>query len=422
LTEDAPVRLLREPDFRRYLAARGLSVFGTIVTLIALPVLVYRLTDSASLTALVAALEATPYLLFGLLAGALGDRWDRRRVMVSADLLAGVVVATVPLAHWLDVLTVPHVLAVAFLSPALGVFFDGATFGALPTLVGRDRIAQANSYVWSLQGAAEVIVPGLVGIALAVFHPATLLLVDAVSFVASAALVAVIRGRLQEDRQPAPFTLRRIGAEIGEGVRYLARHAGIRSMTIVGFTQCLAGGGFVALMVVWSDRQLDIGTEGIRFGIVYGSWAVGGVIASMSLPRILRRGVTPARITLLALPVSALIGVITPLWTAWWAGALSLFAWSLFYTTVVVNSISYRQQVTPEHLLGRVNTAGRMLSWGLGWTGGAFLAGALAGGLGVRNTMLVMTAISFVGVAVAWTSPLRAAVVEPTSEEPAPAT
>ncbi len=420
-TERTEDRLLREPDFQRYLAARGLSVFGTIVTLIALPVLVYRLTDSASLTALVAALEASPYLLFGLVAGALGDRWDRRRVMVSADLLAGLVVATVPIAHWLDLLTVPHLLAVAFLGPALGVFFDGATFGALPTLVGRPRIAQANSYVWSLQGAAEVVVPGLVGIALAVLHPATLLLVDAASFVASAALIAAIRGRFQEDREPAPFTLRRLGVEIGEGMSYLLRHAGIRSMTIVGFAQCLSGGGFVALMVVWADRQLDIGTEGLRFGIVYGSWAVGGIIASLMLPRILRRGVTPARITLLALPVSAVIGVVTPVWTAWWAGALSLFAWSIFYTTVVVNSISYRQQVTPEPLLGRVNTAGRMLSWGLGWTGGAFLAGALAGGLGVRNTMLVMTSISFLGVAVAWTSPLRAAVTEPSSDEPAPA-
>ncbi len=417
---DSEERLLHDPDFQRYLAARGLSVFGTIVTLIALPVLVYRLTDSASLTALVAALEAMPYLLFGLLAGALGDRWDRRRVMVSSDLLAGLVVATVPVAHWLDDLTVPHLLAVAFLAPALGVFFDGATFGALPTLVGRKQIAQANSYVWSLQGAAEVLVPGLVGIGLAVLHPATLLLVDAASFVASAALVAAIRGRFQEEREPAPFTLRRLGGEIGEGVRYLAHHAGIRSMTIVGFTQCLAGGGFVALMVVWADRQLHIGTEGVRFGIVYGSWAVGGIIASLALPRILRRGVTPARITLLALPVSAVLGVVTPIWSTWWLGALSLFAWSLFYTTVVVNSISYRQQVTPEHLLGRVNTAGRMLSWGLGWTGGAFLAGAISGALGVRTTLFVMTAFALVGVVVAWTSPLRVAVVAPTSDEPAP--
>jgi hypothetical protein len=139
---------------------------------------------------------------------------------------------------------------------------------------------------------------------------------------------------------------------------------------------------------------------------VYGSWAVGGILASVTLPRLLRRSTTPARITLRALPVSALMGVVTPLWQTWWAGALSLFAWSIFYTLVVINSISYRQQVTPEPLLGRVNTAGRMLSWGLGWTGGAFLAGALSGWLGVQGTLFAVTAVSFVGVAVAWTSPL----------------
>lgn len=403
---DTAAPLLRDRDFRRYVGARGLSVLGTITTLIALPVLVYRLTGSASTTALVAALEAAPYLVFGLLAGALGDRWNRRTVMVTADLLAAVVLASVPVAHWLGVLTVPHLLAVAFLAPALAVFFDGAVFGALPTLVGRRRIGQANSYVWTVQGAAEVVVPAAVGLVLAVLHPATLLAFDALTYVASAVLIRRIGGPMQDpDRVPTAFTVRQVGADIGEGLRYLLRHAGIRTMTIVGFTQCVAGGGFVSLMVVWADRQLGVGTEGLRFGVVYGAWAVGGILASVALPRLLR-GTTPARITLGALPVSAVIGVLTPLWQTWWVGALSLLAWSVFYTMVVINSISYRQQVTPEPLLGRVNTAGRMLSWGFGWTGGAFLAGALSGWLGVQTTLFVVTAVSFVGVAVAWTSPL----------------
>ena len=103
-----------------------------------------------------------------------------------------------------------------------------------------------------------------------------------------------------------------------------------------------------------------------------------------------------------------MLGVLTPVWSLWWAGALSLLVWSAAYTLVAVNSISYRQQVTPEHLLGRVNTAGRMLAWGAGWTGGAFVAGALSGVLGVRPTLFVMTGVAFVGVVVAWTSPLRA--------------
>ena len=100
------------------------------------------------------------------------------------------------------------------------------------------------------------------------------------------------------------------------------------------------------------------------------------------------------------------IGVITPVWESWWAGALSLLVWSVFYTMVTINSISYRQQVTPEPLLSRVNTAGRMLSWGLGWTGGAFLAGILSGWLGLQATLFAVTAVPFVGVLVAWTSPL----------------
>jgi len=260
--------------------------------------------------------------------------------------------------------------------------------------------------VWTVQNVAEVVVPSMVGLSLAVVHPATLLAVDAVTFLASAYLVHGIRRPLQDDsRVRTPLTFRQLGREIAEGLRYLWAHAGIRTMTIVGFTQCVAGGGFVSLMVVWADRQLDIGTEGLRFGIVYGSWAVGGILASVTLPRLLR-GTTPARITLLALPVSAVVGVITPLWEDWRAGALSLLVWSIFYTMVVINSISYRQEVTPEPLLSRVNTAGRMLSWGLGWTGGAFLAGVLSGWLGLQGTLFVVTAVSFVGVAVAWTSPL----------------
>lgn len=209
-------------------------------------------------------------------------------------------------------------------------------------------------------------------------------------------------------RTHAPLTVRQVFTDIREGLQYLSRHAGVRTMTIIGFTQCIAGGGFVALMVVWADRQLGVGTEGIRFGLVYGSWAIGALIASVILPLLLR-GTTPARIALVSLPISAVLGVVTPVWNTWWLGALSLLAWGVAYTMVAINSISYRQQVTPEHLLGRVNTAGRMLSWGMGWTGGAFIAGGLSSPLGLRPTLFVMTAVAFVGVAVAWTSPLRRA-------------
>jgi hypothetical protein len=402
----AQVPLLKDVDFRRYAVARVLSLAGSITTMVALPVLVYRLSGSAFLTALVAGLEAAPYAIFGLLAGALTDRWNRKRVMVNADLLNACVIATVPAAHFLDVLTVPHILVVAFLGPTIGTFFDGAVFGAVPTLVGRERIGVANSYVWSMQGMVEVVMPSVVGVSLAVLHPATLLALDSVSYLVSAYLIHRIGRAMQAEREHAPLTLRGLGRDIREGLGFLWRHAGVRTMTIVGFTQCIGGGGFVALMVVWCDRQLDVGTEGLRFGLVYGSWAIGGLIASVSLPRLLR-GTTPARVALVALPVSAVLGVTTPLWQTWWVAAMWLLLWSIAYTMVAINSISYRQQVTPEPLLGRVNTAGRMLAWGIGWTGGAFIAGGVSQLVGLQSALLAMTGVAFVGVAVAWTSPLR---------------
>ncbi len=409
VTPEVRGTLRADPDFRRYFAARLLSQAGTIVTVIALPVLVYRISDSAPLTAIVLMLEAAPYLLFGLFAGALSDRLDRRRVMVVADVADAVLRGSVPVAHLFGVLTVPHLLVVAFGVPAIAVFFDGANFGALPVLVGTDRIAKANAVIWSAVTATETVLPSLVGLSLAVIHPSTLLGVDALSFAASAALVRTIARPLQDpDRERARTTPSAVVADIKVGLRFLVRHPGVRTMTIVGALQCIVGGGFVALMVVWFDRVLDIGTEGWRFGLVWSSWSVGALVASLALPRVLDR-TTPARITLAALPVSAVLGIATSFATSWPLAALGLLTWSGAYMLVVVNSVSYRQQVTPEPLLGRVNTAGRMLAWGLGWTVGAAVAGALSSVIGVRSTLHAVTCVGVLAVLVAWTSPLRRA-------------
>jgi hypothetical protein len=400
-------RLLDDRDFRRYWCSRLLSVTGTLISYIAVPVLVYRTSGSAFLTAMVSALEAVPYLMFGLFAGALADRLDRKKVMVAADLVNAVVMATVPLAYWFGILTVPHLMAVAFAVPAIAVFFDGANFGALPVLVGRARIAEANAVVWGAQTVAEILIPSLVGVGLAVVQPAVMIALDAVSYLVSAYFVARIgRAMYDQDRVRMPWSLRTMFGEISEGLRFLVRHGGVRTLTIVGTIQCIAGGGFTALLVVWCDRVLDIGTEGLRFGLIFGSWSVGALVASWSLPRLLRRA-TAARIALVALPPSAVLGIVASLAFPWQFAALSLLLWSCVYTLVVVNSISYRQQVTPEPLMSRVNTAGRMLSWGLGWTLGATIGGALGHLIGIRPAMVTMTALSFIAVAVAWTSPLR---------------
>ncbi|WP_432892520.1 MFS transporter [Kribbella sp. CA-245084] len=407
MTTVMPDRLRDDPDFRRYWLARALSITGSMVTAIALPVLVYRLSGSTVLTALVTALESAPYLLTGLFAGALADRWNRRRVMITADCVNAVLVGSVPVAHLLGVLTIAHVLVVAFTVQSVYTFFDGANFGALPVLVGRARVAQANSAVWTASSLIELFVPPLTGLTLAVLDPASLLTLDALSFAASAFAVRGIVRAMSESRagQP-PLRPRVVLTDIADGLRYLIHHAGVRTMTIVGSIQSFAGGGFMALIVVWCDRVLHIGTSGLRFGLVWGTWGIGGLIAALSLPRLLKR-MPPAAITLYALPVSALLGVLTPLSPDWVAAAFATLVWGSAYVLVIVNAISYRQQVTPEKLLGRVNTAGRMLSWGVGWTLGSVVGGVLGNAFGPRTGMVLMGLCGCVGVVFAWTSPLR---------------
>lgn len=406
-------RLRDDPDFRRYWLARQVSIAGSLTTAVALPVLVYRLSGSPSLTALTTVMEALPYLAFGLFAGALSDRWDRRRVMVVAEFVNAFVLASVPIAWWLDLLTIPHAIAVGFVSQAVFAFFDGANFGALPTLVGRSRVGEANAAIWGFGGVLDLLVPLSVGAALAVVHPAVLLFIDAISYLGSAFLVLAIRRPLSHRREsPPPFRPRVIVGEVVEGLRWLWRHDGVRGNTIIGSLQSAAGAGFMALFVPWADRILHIGTSGWRFGVVFSVWGIGGIIAAVATPRLLRRMPT-LRLVLLAIPVSAFVGVATVLAPHWALAAAGLALWGVFYQLVIVNSISYRMQVTPDELQGRVNTAGRVISWGLGWSCGAALAGLLEPVIGLRGAMLALVLLCAVAAVYAWVSPLRRHVDDP---------
>lgn len=406
-TASGVVPLRQHRDFRRYWLARQVSVAGTLVTAVALPVLVYRLSGSPSLTALITVMEGLPYLLLGLFSGALSDRLDRQRVMVVADVVAGLTTASVPLAYAFGALTTVHALVAAFLAQAAFVFFDGAAFGALPAIVGRDRIGQANAAIWGFGSLLDLGVPMLAGVLLAVAHPAVLLGVDGLSFLVSAACIASIRTRLSPKRSgAAPLRPRVLAAEVGVGLRFLWGHAGVRSQTVVGFLLSLSGAGFMALSVPYADRLLDVGTSGWRFGLVFAAWGVGGILVALVTPRLLRV-VSPNRLALLWLPVAGVSGVVVAMTSTWQVAVAVMVLWGVSYQGVVLNSMTYRQQVTPEPLLGRVSTAGRMLSFGVGWTLGALGASALAGLVGLRPALVAVVAVGCVATVFGWLSPLR---------------
>ncbi|MGH3716130.1 MAG: MFS transporter, partial [Micromonosporaceae bacterium] len=261
---------------------------GSVITYLAMPVLVYQLTGSNFWTAAVVAAESLPYVGLGLVAGALADRLDRRRVMVAADVVSAFLLASVPITYYLGGLTAPHVLLVAFAAQSAFVFFDAANFGALPTLVGAGRIAAAQSTVFGASTVVELVVPALAGAALALVPPASLLAIDAVSFAASALLIGAIARPLW-DPDRAAGAPRHLGREIGDGLRFLWQQPVVRVQTLVGTTQAFTGGAFVGQLVPWADQLLGIGPGDRRLGLLFTAWAVGSLGATLLFPRLARR-------------------------------------------------------------------------------------------------------------------------------------
>jgi MFS family permease len=377
------------------------SYGGGTVTYVAAPILVYGLTSSAFLTGVTAATEGLPYLLFGLLAGALSDRVDRRRLMVSCDLANAGVLATVPVAAAFGHLGVAQVIAVGFVSMSFFTFFDAANFGAVPTLVGKERIGAANSLVWGTTQVFDVVIPGAVGIAVSVISPSTLYWVNAFTFLASAVLLRAIRRSLTGERGELTSRMR---DDILTGLRWLWSHPTLRTMTMVGTATSFAMGAMLGQLVPFADQSLGIRQGDARLGAVFAAFSLGGLIGTMS-HRFVKQW-SPARITLVAMTGLAVLMTAVSLSREWHASLALVFLFGVVDLVAVINIINFRQEETPEEMQGRVNTTGRMLSWGLGSPIGALVGGVIGGVYGPAAGVLSGALVLSAACVVAWFSAL----------------
>jgi len=396
----------RERSFLLFWLARNVSLAGSVITGVVLPILIFQQTGSALQTSLLATFNVLPYLAFGLFAGAVADRVDRKRLMVLCDGINALLLASIPVAAAVDALTVPHIYAVALLSASAFVWFDAANFGALPALVGREHVLEANSLIWSSGTVIEIIAPSLAGVLAATLGAANAISLDAASYGVSALLLLLIVRSFNMARSTQDGAARpQMGADIREGLKFLWRHDLVRSLTLLGFGVSFTSGAVTSLLVVYAVRALRLQQNDARIGLLYTAGAIGALLASLWLPRLVRRFAV-GRITLVGIFANlvSLIGII--LAPDIWMGLVVYALWSFCYSLVVINGISLRQMVTPEHLLSRVNVTARMIAWG----GSPF--GAAIGGL-LAETFDIRTAYLLVGIGVAtsaligWFSPLR---------------
>jgi MFS family permease len=338
-------------DFGVFWTAQTLSVVGDSFALIAIPLLVLRATGSVARMGLLTAAAGAASVLAGIFAGVVVDRLDRRGLLICCDLARMALYALIPLAWafgpriWLLYVVLP-------VGEAVGMLFSVAYVTAVRNLVPEDRLTEANGRLNATAAAAGVAGPVCAGVLVARFGPAAAVGVDAVSFGVSAACLALVRFR--GTTRPGARDRRTLWADLMAGASFLRRHPVLRSLTVLLSLFSFLTLGLNDLLVYHVKHDLGLGDGAV--GTVFAVGALGTVTGALLVAPVRRRfGFGPTWIGAVALSGVALAGIG---WTGSVAGVAVLTA--AFLGSVSVGgtcSMSLRQEVTPDHLLGRVTSA-----------------------------------------------------------------
>ncbi|MEE4422431.1 MFS transporter [Streptomyces bugieae] len=371
---EAPRSPWRLRDFRILFAASALSHLGSNAGYVAIPLLaVTTLGSGPGETGALAALSTAAFLLIGLPAGAWVDRLPGRRVLVAADALRAVLFASIPVAWWLGVLSLPQLYAVVLLNGCATVFFDVGSQSVLPELVGRERLAPANTALVSLMAGAGIAGRGAGGVLVQLFTAPLAILGGALAYVASATGLTGI-GRCHAPAA-APPDRKRLRAEIAEGLRHVLGSRELRALALTATLSNLGAQMINAMLPVLFTHELHLPA-----GALGAYWAAGGLGTLLGagvarrLAARLGHGRTLGLAGLWFSPAALTVGLVDDGPWLWVAGA----GWLVTTAKTGINNVlgvTLRQRMTPDPLLGRMNATFRFLLTG------ALAIGSALGGL-----------------------------------------
>ncbi len=412
--------LWRHPDFMKLWAGQTISVGGTAVTDLALPLTaVLTLKANPAQMGALSALEVAPYLLFSLFAGVWVDRLRRRPVLIAADLGRAGLLASIPIVALLGRLSLAQLYTVAFVVGALSVIFNVAYQSFLPSVVARAHLVEGNGKLALSASVGQVAGPGVGGGLVQLLSAPVAIAVDALSYVASAMLLTAIHAP-----EPAPrrFDGRRDArAEIREGLRAVARQPVLRVLVGAWSVYEFSAGLLLAVLLLYLTR--DLGLAPALLGAVFMVGSVSGIVGATLTGWFARRlglGLSIAA----ALTVLGLGGLCFPLAGVFRPVELPLVVLGQILSGVGLtvsgsNQTSLRQAVTPERLRGRVNASYAFLTSGVR-PFGALLGGVLGQRLGVPATLTVGALGILVAAAWILSSPIRAIHIIPAAEPDSP--
>lgn len=387
VTDDRQRRgLWHHLDFRRLWIGETVSQFGTMVSQLALPLVAILVVHASTFeVGLLTACETVAFLLVGLPAGAWVDRMRFRTVLIVNDLIRAAALGSVPLAYWLGRLTIGQLFVVALVTGMSTVFFDVAYQSYLPELVDREALVEGNAKLQASESVSQIAGPSVGGVLIQVLIAPYAVLVDALSFIWSAAWILSIQAR---PPKPARQPDRKLRREIGEGLRFVLGSRLLRAIAMCTGTANLFSAVAAAVFYVLLARQLGLSAGWI--GAISSTSALGGLLGSLIARRFAERvGQGPA--IWLSILLIAPTGFVAPfVHRDWTLGLLALAQIAMWMGTVVYNitQVSFRQGLCPPALLGRMNATMRFLVWGTMPLGGV-LGGVLGEAIGVRATLFV---------------------------------
>ncbi|MGW3304632.1 MFS transporter [Streptomyces rubiginosohelvolus] len=401
--------------FRRFYLATTVSGAGSAVTLVALPLTAVSTLDSTpfQVSSLAAAGQAG-WLLLGLPAGVIVQRFPLRAIQIWMDLFRLVAIGSIPTAWSLDALTYPHLLAAMFIVGLATVLADISNATYLPAIIDTDHLHSRNSLISGTQAVTQTGGPSLAGLLIQLGGAAGALVIDALSYLISALALSTLPERSAPSRTSVPaITL------IKEGWTFVTRHPVMRPCLLWATATNFATGALMALMPTYLVRYADLPAGVV--GVVVAVDGLGALIGAMLATKLtLRFG--SARALLAASAIGAAFTLMTPLtiglYTAWLFG-LGIAG---FAAGVVIGSIltrTHRQTASPPELLSRVMATVRFVSWGA-LPLGALLSGVAAQYLGLHTAQVLIVLCTFVSPAVLLLSPLRS--MRDLADEHSPAT
>jgi MFS family permease len=381
--------LWRHPDFLKLWVGQTISVFGSQITALALPLTaVLNLQATPAQMGMLRATHSASAMMAGLFAGVLADRLRRRPILIGTDLGFAVLAGSIPVAAFLGLLRIEQFYLVQIFSGVLAEFSVVTHMAFLPSLAQRHQLVEANSKLTTTNSMASIAGPVLAGVLIQLITAPMAIILDAISFLVSALFIWRIRA---SEPAPAPVASRKsVRAEIGEGLSFVFGNPTLRPLAEAIAIHFLFNGLIFSIFILYASSELKI--ESAMLGGVFAASGLGFLIGALAAGRVARRcGVGPTMLgATFTIAVAALLiplaGGPLPVIVAVLAFALFLQAFGISLNGI--NLVSLRQAMTPTQLQGRMNATFRFLNL-IAVTIGALLVGALSEVIGLRLTLVI---------------------------------